>query len=242
MLAVPTQINHNAIPEEIEKFGALADRWWDEQGPVATLHAINPLRLEYIAAWVPLEHASVLDVGCGAGILAESLARRGAAVTGIDLAPASIAAASDHASAAGLAIDYRVASVEELAAGQPNRFDIVTCLELLEHVPRPEAVIADCARAVRPGGAVFFSTINRNPKSFLLAILGAEYVLGMLPRGTHEYTKFLRPSEIGRAARRARLRIEDLTGLYFNPVTQSYRLGRDVGVNYLVFATRPEAG
>jgi 2-polyprenyl-6-hydroxyphenyl methylase/3-demethylubiquinone-9 3-methyltransferase len=239
---VPTEIKHNATPEEVEKFGALADRWWDETGPVATLHAINPLRVEYIAARAALEHANVLDVGCGAGILAEGLARRGAMVTGIDLAAPSIATASEHAQAEGLSIDYRVASVEELAAEQPDRFDIVTCLELLEHVPSPETVIAACARVVRPGGAVFFSTINRNPKSFLLAIVGAEYVLGMLPRGTHEYMKFLRPSEIGRAARRAHLRIDDLTGLHFNPVTQSYRLGPDVGVNYLVFATRPEAG
>lgn len=232
----------NAEPAEVEKFNALAARWWDETGPVASLHAINPLRTDYIAARARLDGASVLDVGCGAGLLSEALARRGALVTGIDLAAENIRVAVEHAAAAGLDIDYRVQSVEERAAAAPGTFDVVTCLELLEHVPDPEAVIAACARAVRPGGTVFFSTINRNAKSFLFAILGAEYVLRIVPRGTHEYLKLLRPSEIGRAARAAGLQVRELTGLHYNPLTQAYRLGGNVDVNYLVFAARPEAG
>jgi 2-polyprenyl-6-hydroxyphenyl methylase/3-demethylubiquinone-9 3-methyltransferase len=191
----------NAVAEELEKFGRLADQWWAEDGPLATLHAINPLRVDYIASRAPLDGARVLDLGCGAGILSEALARRGARVTGADLAAASIRVATEHAAAAGLSIDYRIQSIDEVAAAQPGAFDIVTCLELLEHVPDPERVIAACARAVRPGGAVFLSTINRNLKSFGLAIVGAEYLLDMLPRGTHDYLKLVTPAELGRAAR-----------------------------------------
>jgi 2-polyprenyl-6-hydroxyphenyl methylase/3-demethylubiquinone-9 3-methyltransferase len=238
---VSTESSQNAARDELEKFDRLASEWWDESGPLATLHAINPLRTGYIAERVELDGASVLDVGCGAGILSESMARAGARVTGIDLAAASIGVATEHAAAGGLAIDYRVAAVETVAAESPGAFDVVTCLELLEHVPDPAAAIAACARAVRPGGAVFLSTINRNFKSFLLAIVGAEYLLGLLPRGTHEYLKLIRPSEAGRAARRAGLVIDELTGLHFNPLTRAYRLGSNVDVNYLVFARRPES-
>jgi 2-polyprenyl-6-hydroxyphenyl methylase/3-demethylubiquinone-9 3-methyltransferase len=239
---VGTKRSDNAEHAEVDKFEKLAAQWWDETGPLATLHAINPLRTNYIAAHAALDGARVLDVGCGAGILSESLARRGAVVTGIDLAADNLRVAREHAATAGLAIEYRVESVAQQATANPGAFDVVTCLELLEHVPEPEAIVAACAQAVRPGGAVFFSTINRNLKSFLLAIVGAEYVLGMVPKGTHEYLKLVRPSEIGRAARAAGLEIEDLTGLHFNPLTRAYRLGGNVDVNYFVFARRPEAG
>lgn len=233
------ETSDNAARDELEKFGRLAAEWWDESGPLETLHAINPLRIDYIAKRVALDGARVLDVGCGGGILSEGLARRGAQVTGIDLAEDSIAVAREHAGEAGLAIEYRVTSAEQLAADTPAAFDVITCLELLEHVPRPEETIAACARAVKPGGAVFLSTINRNPKSFLFAIVAAEHVLGLLPKGTHEYRKLIRPAELGRAARQAGLRIEDLTGLHYNPLTRAYRLGGNVDVNFLVFATRP---
>ena len=231
----------NVATSELEKFGRLAADWWDPDGPLATLHAINPLRTDYVAARTALDGSRVLDVGCGAGILSEALARRGATVTGIDLAAESIEVAIKHARTEGLQIDYRVESVEQLAAAEPGSFDVVTCLELLEHVPEPARVIAACAQAVRPGGAVFLSTINRNLKSFLLAIVGAEYVLDMVPRGTHEYLKLVKPSEIGRAARNAGLEVRELTGLHYNPLTRAYRLGGDVDVNYLVFAARPES-
>lgn len=231
----------NAEPTEIAKFGRLAGDWWDESGPLSTLHAINPLRTGYIAERVALGGARVLDVGCGAGILSEALAKLGAHVTAIDLAAENIDAAREHAAAQGLSIDYRIASAEETADANPGTWDVVTCLELLEHVPDPDATISACARAVKPGGRVFFSTINRNLKSFLLAIVGAEYVLGMLPRGTHEYLKLLKPSELSRAARIAGLRIDDLTGLHFNPLTKAYHLGGNVDVNYLVCASRPVA-
>jgi 2-polyprenyl-6-hydroxyphenyl methylase/3-demethylubiquinone-9 3-methyltransferase len=231
----------NADAAEIAKFEQLSGQWWDESGPLSTLHAINPHRAAYIAGRVQLAGARALDVGCGAGILSEALAERGAAVVGLDLATESVAAARAHAAARELAIDYRVGTVEQTAAAEPGAFDVVTCLELLEHVPDPERTIAACARAVRPGGRVFFSTINRNLKSFLLAIVGAEYVLGMLPRGTHEYGKLLRPAEIGRAARTAGLVLEDLTGIHFNPLTRRYWLGGNVDVNYLACAVRPES-
>jgi 2-polyprenyl-6-hydroxyphenyl methylase/3-demethylubiquinone-9 3-methyltransferase len=231
----------NAEPSEVAKFGRLSGRWWDESGPLSTLHAINPLRCRYIADRAVLEGARVLDVGCGGGILSEALAKLGARVTGIDLAAENIATARQHAADQGLSIDYRTASAETTAAAEPGTFDLVTCLELLEHVPDPDATISACARAVKPGGRVFFSTINRNFKSFMLAIVGAEYVLGMLPRGTHAYLKFVKPSELSRAARLAGLRIEDLTGLHFNPLTRTYRLGGNVDVNFLVCASRPDA-
>jgi 2-polyprenyl-6-hydroxyphenyl methylase/3-demethylubiquinone-9 3-methyltransferase len=231
----------NAEPAELERFGRLAARWWDENGPLATLHAINPLRTDYIAARVALDGARVLDVGCGGGILCESLARRGASVVGIDLAADNIDVARAHAADEALPIDYRVTSAAAIAAAEAGTFDVVTCLELLEHVPDPGATVAACARAVKPGGRVFFSTINRNPGSFLFAIVGAEYVLGMLPRGTHDYLKLIKPSELGRAARAAGLDVEALTGLHYNPLTRSYRLGGNVLVNYFCCARRPEA-
>jgi 2-polyprenyl-6-hydroxyphenyl methylase/3-demethylubiquinone-9 3-methyltransferase len=233
-------MNTNLAADEIEKFAHLAPDWWDEAGPMATLHAINPLRLAWIEARVALPNSQVLDVGFGGGILSESLARRGAIVTGIDLAAEGIAVAQQHAAQAGLTIDYRVAAVEDLAAATPGSFDVVTCLELLEHVPRPAETIAACARAVRPGGAVFFSTINRTPKSFLLAVVAAEHLLRMLPKGTHEYLKLLRPAEVAGAARKAGLDLIELTGLHFNPLTQRYSLGGNVDVNYLVHTRRPE--
>jgi 2-polyprenyl-6-hydroxyphenyl methylase/3-demethylubiquinone-9 3-methyltransferase len=208
---------------------------------LATLHAINPLRTRYIADRVALDGASVLDVGCGAGILSEALARHGAKVTGLDLANDNIRVARRHAADQGLDIDYRVASIEQVAASDAGRFDVVTCLELLEHVPQPDSAIAGCARAVRPGGRVFFSTINRNLKSFMLAIVGAEYVLGLLPKGTHDYLKLIKPSELARAARSAGLVVDELAGLHFNPLTRAYHLGGNVDVNYLASATRPEA-
>lgn len=236
----PLEAN-NADAAELEKFDRLAEQWWDETGPLATLHAINPLRVGYIADRVRLDGATVLDVGCGGGILSEALAKRGASVTGIDLANDNIRIARRHAAESGLDIDYRVAAIEQHAAAYEGRFDVVTCLELLEHVPQPESAIRACAQAVRPGGRVFFSTINRNLKSFLLAIVGAEYLLGMLPKGTHDYMKLIKPSELAGGARSAGLVVDDLAGLHFNPLTRAYHLGGNVDVNYLASATRPEA-
>jgi 2-polyprenyl-6-hydroxyphenyl methylase/3-demethylubiquinone-9 3-methyltransferase len=236
-----TNPSQNAAPDELAKFARLAADWWNPDGPLATLHAINPLRCEYIARAAELDGARVLDVGCGGGILTESLAQRGAQVVGIDLAADSIEIARKHAEAGGLDIRYELADVEQAAEQSPGAYDVVTCLELLEHVPRPVETIAACARAVRPGGAIFFSTINRTLKSFLLAIVGAEYLLGMLPRGTHEFRKLIRPAEVARAARQAGLELHDLTGLHYNPLTQRYHLGGGVDVNYLALAIRPGA-
>jgi 2-polyprenyl-6-hydroxyphenyl methylase/3-demethylubiquinone-9 3-methyltransferase len=227
-----------AIDQEIAKFDALADAWWDPEGPLRTLHEINPLRIDYIDARTPLSGCRVLDVGCGGGILAEGLARAGAIVTGIDLAEANIAAAKRHAALSDLAIDYRCCSVEEIAADFPAAFDVVTCLEVLEHVASVSAIVRACAETLRPGGHAFFSTLNRNPKSFLLAIVAAEYILGMLPRGTHEYARFVRPSELARACRRAQLEVSELTGQHFNPIARTYHLGGNIDVNYFCHAIR----
>ena len=231
----------NADPQELAKFEALAGRWWNPEGPMKALHEINPLRLDYIDQRAPLKGARVLDVGCGGGLLSEGMAGRGAQVLGIDLAQASLDVAAAHAREHEVEVQYRCQSAEQLAEEQPGAFEIVTCLEMLEHVPDPGLVVSACARAVQPGGTVFFSTINRNLKSFLLAIVGAEHVLGMLPRGTHEYEKLIRPSELAAWCRDADLQVLGLTGLHFNPVTRSFRLGGNVDVNYFAETQRGTA-
>jgi 2-polyprenyl-6-hydroxyphenyl methylase/3-demethylubiquinone-9 3-methyltransferase len=224
----------NADPAELEKFSNLAHRWWDPAGEFKPLHDINPLRLDWIAQHAPLEGARVLDVGCGGGILAEAMARRGAKVTGIDLAEKALRVAQLHLLESKLDIRYEMSSVDDVA----GEFDLVTCMELLEHVPDPAAMVAACARLVRPGGQVFFSTINRNPKSYLFAVVGAEYVLGLLPKGTHDYQRFIKPSELSRWSRAAGLRVDELIGMTYNPLTRIYRLGADCDVNYLLRASR----
>jgi 2-polyprenyl-6-hydroxyphenyl methylase/3-demethylubiquinone-9 3-methyltransferase len=232
----------NADPAEVRKFDALAGRWWDPAGEFAALHRLNPLRLEYVAARVTLQGARVLDVGCGGGLLSEAMARRGATVLGIDLAAAALETAELHALEQGVAVDYREFSAEALAAERPASFAVITCMEMLEHVPQPASVLAALATLLEPGGALFVSTINRNLRAFLSAIVGAEYLLRLLPRGTHEYSRFIRPSELARAARTAGLSVRDVTGILFDPLTREFRLGRDVGVNYLVHLERPRAG
>jgi 2-polyprenyl-6-hydroxyphenyl methylase/3-demethylubiquinone-9 3-methyltransferase len=228
----------NVDQAELRKFGDLAARWWDPQGPMRPLHDINPVRLEWIERLAPLAGRRVLDVGFGGGVLAEAMAQRGAAVTGIDLAGKPLRVAQLHALESGAQVEYREASAEALAKELPNTFDIVTCMEMLEHVPDPASVVAACATLVKPGGAVFFSTINRNLKSFALAIVGAEYVLNLLPRGTHEYAKFIRPSELVAHARAAGLELSDLIGMQYNPFSKTAALGADTDVNYLVACRR----
>ena len=228
----------NADPAELDKFSRLAHRWWDPAGEFKPLHDINPLRLEWIARPAPLQGARVLDVGCGGGILAEAMAARGAQVTGIDLSDKALAVARLHLHESGLPVTYEKVPAGEFAARHPGGFDVVTCMELLEHVPDPSEMVDACARLVRPGGKVFFSTINRNPKSYLFAVVGAEYVLGLLPKGTHDYAKFIRPSELSRWCRDSGLRPEELVGMTYNPLTKVYRLGPDCDVNYLVCAQR----
>jgi 2-polyprenyl-6-hydroxyphenyl methylase/3-demethylubiquinone-9 3-methyltransferase len=232
----------NADPAEVRKFDALAGRWWDPAGEFAALHRLNPLRLEYVAARVTLQGARVLDVGCGGGLLSEAMARRGATVLGIDLAAAALETAELHALEQRVAVDYREISAEALATERPASFAAITCMEMLEHVPQPASVLVALATLLEPGGALFVSTINRNLRAFLSAIVGAEYLLRLLPRGTHEYSRFIRPSELARAARAAGLSVLDLTGILFDPLTREFRLGRDVGVNYLVHLERPRAG
>jgi 2-polyprenyl-6-hydroxyphenyl methylase/3-demethylubiquinone-9 3-methyltransferase len=224
----------NVDPAELAKFSALAHRWWDPTSEFRPLHEINPLRLGHIDGLAGgLAGKRVLDVGCGGGILAEAMAAKGAEVTGIDLADKPLKVAMLHGMETGSRVDYRLVSAESLAAEAPESFDVVTCMEMLEHVPDPASTVAACARLAKPGGWVFFSTINRNPKSFLFAIVGAEYVLRLLPRGTHEYARFIRPSELAAHCRAARLAMADLTGMTYNPLTRTYALGRDVDVNYL---------
>lgn len=224
----------NADPAELEKFSNLAHRWWDPAGEFKPLHDINPLRLDWIAQHATLDGARVLDVGCGGGILAEAMARRGAKVTGIDLSDKALRVAQLHLLESKLDVRYEKTSIDDFS----GEFDVVTCMELLEHVPDPGAMVAACARLVRPGGQVFFSTINRNPKSYLFAVVGAEYVLGLLPKGTHDYQRFIKPSELSRWSRAAGLRVEELIGMTYNPVTRIYRLGADCDVNYLLRTTR----
>jgi 2-polyprenyl-6-hydroxyphenyl methylase/3-demethylubiquinone-9 3-methyltransferase len=226
----------NVDQAELEKFSSLAHRWWDPAGEFRPLHEINPLRLEWIARHASLEGARVLDVGCGGGILAEAMARRGAQVTGIDLSEKALRVAELHLHESGLSVRYEKAAVEDVS----GEFDVVTCMELLEHVPQPASMVAACARLARPGGRVFFSTINRNPKSYLFAVVGAEYVLGLLPKGTHDYQRFIKPSELARWTRAAGLRTEELIGMTYNPITRRYRLGADCDVNYLACCARDE--
>jgi 2-polyprenyl-6-hydroxyphenyl methylase / 3-demethylubiquinone-9 3-methyltransferase len=229
----------NADASEIAKFSELAHRWWDPASEFRPLHEINPLRLDWIESLTPLKERKVVDVGCGGGLLSEGMAARGAEVTGIDLSEKALGVARLHLLESGLRVDYRHISAEEMAAAMPGTFDVVTCLEMLEHVPDPASTIAACAQLVKPGGTVFFSTINRNPKAYLLAVIGAEYVLGMLPRGTHDYAKFIKPSELNRWVRTVGLEPGEQTGLQYNPLTRSYRLAPDTGVNYLLCAQRP---
>jgi len=231
------QTQLNVDPREIDKFDALAQRWWDPDGDFRPLHDINPVRVAYIAARVDLDGARVLDIGCGGGILAESLTRHGARVSAIDMADAPLAVARIHRLKSGLEVDYRQGTAEQEAAVSPAGYDVVTCLEMLEHVPDPSSVVAACARLVKPGGHVFFSTINRNLKAFAMAIVGAEYVLRILPRGTHEYDKFIRPSELAGWVRAAGLEVQEITGMHYIPFTRTTRLGGNVDVNYLMHAT-----
>jgi len=230
----------NVDPAELAKFQALASRWWDPDSEFRPLHEINPLRLDWIDRIVSLAGKRALDVGCGGGILTEAMAQRGAQVRGIDLAERSLQVAELHAIESGAAVEYERIAAEELAAREPGAWDVVTCMEMLEHVPEPESTVRACAALARPGGWVFFSTINRNPKAFMLAIVGAEYLLRLLPRGTHEYEKFIRPSELVAAARRSGLEVVEMSGMTYNPITRRYRLdARDVDVNYLAAFRRP---
>jgi 2-polyprenyl-6-hydroxyphenyl methylase/3-demethylubiquinone-9 3-methyltransferase len=224
----------NADPAELEKFGELAHRWWDPQGEFRPLHDLNPLRLGWIDGLARLAGKKVLDVGCGGGILSEAIARLGATVTGIDLSEKPLKVAQLHLLESGLSVDYQFSSAEDYAVLHANTFDVVTCMELLEHVPDPASTVAACARLVKPGGHVFFSTINRNPKSYLFAVIGAEYLLNMLPKGTHDYLRFIRPSELSRWCRAAGLQPLELKGMTYNPVTDVYRLGDDCDVNYSI--------
>ena len=228
----------NADPAELQKFSELAHRWWDPASEFKPLHDINPLRLGWINGKADLLDKTVLDVGCGGGILAESMASAGARVTGIDLSEKALSVARLHLFESGLSVDYRLISAEDLAEEMPAHFDVVTCMEMLEHVPDPASTIAACARLVKPGGHVFFSTLNRNLKAYVQAIIGAEYVLNMLPRGTHEYAKFIKPSELSRHCRNAGLDTHELIGLSYNPLSREYSLGRDTDVNYLLHTRR----
>ena len=232
--------HHNVDPKEIAKFEALAARWWDPHSEFKPLHDINPLRLNFIDERTQLAGKKVIDVGCGGGILAESMAQRGAAVTGIDMGEAPLSVAKLHSLESGVEVDYQQINAETLAEQKAEQFDVVTCMEMLEHVPEPGSVIEACAQLVKPGGHVFLSTLNRNPKSFLFAIVGAEYLLRLLPRGTHEYQKFIKPSELSGWARQASLNVSEITGMSYNPFTRTYSLGFDVDVNYLVHCQKVE--
>ena len=228
----------NADPAELQKFSDLAHRWWDPESEFKPLHQINPLRLDWIDDNARIAGKKVVDIGCGGGILAESMAARGALVTGIDLSEKALGVARLHLFESGQQVDYRHISAEELAASAPASFDVVTCMEMLEHVPDPASTIRACATLVKPGGSVFFSTLNRNLKAYLMAVVGAEYILNLLPRGTHEYAKFIKPSELARYVREAGLNVEELIGMQYNPISKTYALGRDTDVNYLMRTTR----
>jgi len=231
----------NVDPSEIAKFADLASRWWDPDSEFRPLHEINPLRLAYIEQQGPVADQKVIDVGCGGGILTEAMAARGAQVTGIDLGKKALAVARLHALDSGQEIDYQLISAEDMAQAHPGEYDVVTCLEMLEHVPDPASVIRACATLVKPGGRVYFSTLNRNPKSFMLAVVGAEYLLQLLPRGTHQYEKFIKPSELNGWAESAGLSMHELMGLHYNPVFKSYKLAPGVDVNYIAYCTRSDA-
>ena len=228
----------NADPAELDKFGELAHRWWDANSEFKPLHDINPLRLDWIDDAIGLRGKRILDVGCGGGLLSEGMAVRGAEVTGIDLSEKPLGVARLHLLESGQKVDYRKISVEQLAEEMPGAFDAVTCLEMLEHVPDPASIVGACARLVKPGGQVFFSTINRNPKAYLFAVIGAEYLLQMLPKGTHDFARFIKPSELTRWCKQAGLEPDELIGMTYNPLTKRYALGNDTGVNYLVRSTR----
>ncbi len=233
-----TQNSANVDLDEVAKFNQSASRWWDPNSEYKPLHDINPLRLDYIDQRAALAGKRVVDVGCGGGILAESMEARGARVVGVDMAGGALAIAKLHALESGASVDYRQMTAEQLATSESAAFDVVTCMELLEHVPEPASLVGACARLVKPGGRVFFSTLNRNLKSYFLAIAAAEYVLKMLPKGTHDYAKFIRPAELARWARQAGLEIVNFTGMSYNPLTRRYSLNRDVSVNYLVHAVK----
>ncbi|MCX2981164.1 bifunctional 2-polyprenyl-6-hydroxyphenol methylase/3-demethylubiquinol 3-O-methyltransferase UbiG [Halieaceae bacterium IMCC14734] len=230
----------NVDPQEIAKFEELASRWWDKQSEFKPLHEINPLRANYIDERSPVAGKRLIDIGCGGGILAEAMALRGADVTGVDMGEAPLSVARIHQLESGVEVNYQQATAEQMAAKEPASYDIVCCLEMLEHVPDPAAVIAACGELCKPGGNLYFSTLNRNPKSYLFAIVGAEHILNLLPKGTHDYGKFIRPSELGAWVRAAGLQLESMTGLLYNPITKHYRLDpRDVSVNYMVSAVKP---
>ena len=230
-------VSSNFDQAELDKFAALANRWWDAEGPQRPLHALNPVRLQYVAQRAPLRGLRVLDIGCGGGLLSESLAQAGADVTAIDLAPELIKVARLHALETGVSIDYRVQAAEDLAAEQPHRFDVVTCMEMLEHVPDPSAIIAACRTLLKPDGQLFLSTINRTPAAFAVAIVGAEYVARLLPKGTHHYQEFIKPAELSRWLREAGLQLQDVSGMAYEPWRNRARLSRRTDINYLAHAT-----
>ncbi|GAB2872210.1 bifunctional 3-demethylubiquinone 3-O-methyltransferase/2-octaprenyl-6-hydroxy phenol methylase [Pseudoduganella ginsengisoli] len=229
----------NADPLELQKFSELAHRWWDPTSEFRPLHEINPLRLEWINARAPLAGKNVIDIGCGGGILAESMARKGAKVTGIDLSEKALKVADLHSLESGVQVRYQLVAAEDMAAQEAGQYDVVTCMEMLEHVPDPAAIVQAAATLVKPGGKVFFSTLNRNPKSYLFAVLGAEYVLRLLPKGTHDYAKFITPAELSQYIRNAGLQVDSLKGLGYNPLSKIYSLNDDTDVNYMVACTRP---
>lgn len=239
-MSLNTAAEGNFDPAELEKFAALASRWWDPDGPQKPLHALNPVRLDYVASHAVLAGKKVVDIGCGGGLLSEALARAGAKVTAIDLGEALVRVARLHALESELAIDYRVQSAEALAAAEPGSYDVVTCMEMLEHVPDPESVLAACERLLKPGGRLFLSTINRTPAAFAVAIVGAEYVARLLPRGTHSYPEFITPAELARWVRGQGMEVEDVSGMAYTPWNGRARLSRNTAVNYLMAARKPE--
>jgi len=230
----------NVDHSEIDKFSALAHRWWDPTSEFKPLHAINPLRLGWIQSITNLQSKRILDVGCGGGILAESLSKAGATVTGIDLSSKALKVAELHQHESGTSVRYLTISAEDLAKEESQSYDVVTCMEMLEHVPDPSSVVQACAKLCKPGGHIFFSTLNRNPKSYLFAIIGAEYILQLLPKGTHQYEKFIKPSELAQFTRAAGLEVIELKGMTYNPITQIYRLGSDTDVNYMMATRKPQ--